>query len=185
MSDDHLDVLVLCTANICRSPMASAILSDLVARRGLPVTVSSAGFLTQDEPASANAVRVLADEGIDLSAHRSRILGAEDLEGADLVVAMEYRHVREVAVLLPAALERSFTLPDLARRATEIGPRRPGELASSWIARAGAGRRAADLMVKRPEGEVSDPYGRSKRAYRKTRAELEGLIQSIVSHLYP
>jgi protein-tyrosine phosphatase len=64
-------ILVACTANICRSPMAAAILRRRIADLGLEdqITVSSAGVWAEEgRDASANAVTTLADRGMDLTA---------------------------------------------------------------------------------------------------------------------
>ena len=65
-------ILVLCTANQCRSPMAEGILADLIARRGVEAVVDSAGLLPGGAPAAPHTLDVLAERGIDFSAHRSR-----------------------------------------------------------------------------------------------------------------
>ena len=63
-------------------------------QRNVEVTISSAGtFAADGAPASPQAVRVAARRGADLSAHRSRRLGPDLLEGADLVFAMTPEHL--------------------------------------------------------------------------------------------
>ncbi|MFP5321073.1 MAG: hypothetical protein ACLGIC_04415 [Acidimicrobiia bacterium] len=177
-------MLVLCTGNICRSPMAQLMLRARLEQRGVQADVDSAGFVTQDRPAPPEILDVLVARGLDGSAHRSRRLQAPDLQRPDLVLAMERQHVREVAVLDREAFERTFTLPDLARRARAHGPRRPDEDLRAYLHRISAGRRPADVLGV-GDDEVADPYGRNAAAYRRAADEIEELLDVVVDHLFP
>lgn len=89
------NLLFVCTGNTCRSPMAAAAARAELARRGWThVAVRSAGVAAATgAPASEHAVAVMAEQGIDLSDHRSQALTGELLEWADLVLAMSTSHV--------------------------------------------------------------------------------------------
>jgi hypothetical protein len=79
-------ILLVCAANVCRSPMAEAILSRLLARRAVPAEIASAGLLGGGRPMPSEALDALAtlsDSGPDMSAHWSRALTAMDVERAD------------------------------------------------------------------------------------------------------
>src|SRR6476646_1415768 len=88
----EIDVLFLCTGNICRSPMAEALLRHRLGDQGVDAHVHSAGLRIVGEPASAHGVDVMADRGLDLTAHRSRTMNRELLEDADLVLGMAREH---------------------------------------------------------------------------------------------
>ena len=178
-------ILVVCTGNICRSPMAEAMLRQRLDERDVPAEITSAGFVTEDRPASPPAVELLSGRGLDLRAHRSQRVTVGHLGDPDLILCMERMHVREVAVLDRDAFERTFTLPDLARRAEAHGPRRDGEGVRDWLRRIGAGRRPADVLGVAPEDEVPDPYGRPAAAYRRTAETLDELLDVVVSRLFP
>lgn len=165
--------------------MAVGLLRSRLASAGIAATVSSAGLVTVDRPASDHGVTAMASRGIDISDHRSRYLAREQLEAADLVLCMERQHVREAVVLLPAAFERTFTVPELARRAVDAGARRADEPVATWLRRVGLGRSPRDLMGGSPDDEVADPYGGSKREYERTALELEQMIDTIVGHMHP
>ena len=67
-------MLLLCTANVCRSVMAQAMLSARLAARGVAVPVASAGLLGEGRPPPPEVVSVMAARGIDVTGHRSRIV---------------------------------------------------------------------------------------------------------------
>lgn len=82
-------VLIVCTGNVCRSPMAEGLLRARLARRGRG-TVESAGIAALvGRPAEAEAIEAVARRGVDISAHRARQLTPELLAAADVVLVME------------------------------------------------------------------------------------------------
>ncbi len=94
-------VLVVCVGNICRSPMAEALLRARLAQRpGFQVSSAGLSALT-GHPADPHAVALLAGRGIDISAHRARQLTPELLAASDLVVVMEQEHEEAVHRLSP------------------------------------------------------------------------------------
>jgi protein-tyrosine-phosphatase len=116
-------VLFVCTGNLCRSPMAAALLrAELEAREVEDVEVESAGTWAIDgSPATHDAIGTLAGLGIDLRGHRSKHLSRSQLTRADLIVAMTTVHVREIAevdmpVRMPTASAGPVT-PSAARPA--------------------------------------------------------------------
>ena len=165
--------------------MGEAILADRLRKRGVESVISSAGLVLHGKPASAHAVSVLADRGIDHSSHRSRVMDIGILESADLVLAMTREHLREAAVLNPSAFDRTFTLKELVRRGESAGRRASDQPLSEWLEKAGAGRDRGDLLGTSPEDDVADPYGMDRGDYERTCAEIEALIDRLVEVAWP
>jgi protein-tyrosine phosphatase len=165
--------------------MAEVLLADALARRGVAAHVSSAGLLEDGRPASEHSVTCMADRGLDLSGHASRKMTPELLAGADLLVGMERRHVREAAVAAPDSWSRAFTLRELARLATAAGPRPADVTLDVWLAHLTADRTTSAHLGASADDDVADPIGRSLRTYRKCADELVSLVATVVDHLWP
>ncbi len=100
-------ILVVCIGNVCRSPVAAAML-----RRALPEReVTSAGLGALVDRGVEPTARELAEaDGLDVSEHQARQLTPEMLQAADLVLVMSEGQRRAVADLSPAALGKTMLL---------------------------------------------------------------------------
>ncbi|MEM9467261.1 MAG: hypothetical protein AAGA90_17945 [Actinomycetota bacterium] len=174
-----LRVLVVCTANICRSPAAEHYLRHHAAERGLDVEVSSAGFLYDDESASDTMAKVMGERGFDLSAHRSRVVDCDLVDAVDLVVTMERRHGRElVSRCGPRGV---FTLRGAVAAIAAVDGDRSGPVAR--IEAADADRLPGDLLGS-GDDEVPDPFGKSLRVNRRAADDLHDLTAALLDALY-
>jgi protein-tyrosine phosphatase len=178
-------ILLVCTANICRSPMAGALLRDKLAAAAVDVGVDTGGFGFDDENVHPASVAALAARGIDLSAHRSSRIDRERVAAADLVLAMERAHVRKVSTIEPAAWARTFTLKEFVRRAQATGARRAGEPLPGWVARVHAGRSVDDLLGASELDDIDDPFGRSAKVFERSVQELDTLLDEFVAFYAP
>ncbi len=164
MSDPD-GIVVLCTANVCRSPMAAALLARRLSGLSVAVRVRSGGMLRGGDPPLPEVISVMARYGIDITGHRSRVACAADLARASLVLAMARDNLRYAVVTEPGAWPRAFTLRELVRRGERVGPRPPGEPFVGWLSRAHQGRERAALLGDSAEDDVPDPVGGPPRAY--------------------
>jgi protein-tyrosine phosphatase len=113
-------VLVICTGNICRSPMAEGLLRARFARRGRGAVESAGLAALVGYPADPIAVALLAERGIDISGHRARQLTPDLFARFDLVLVMDAAQERRLASLAPFARARiqriggygGFDVPD-------------------------------------------------------------------------
>ena len=87
-------VLLVCTGNICRSPLAAVMLERALTQRNVrDVDVKSAGTGAWDgAPASEGAYLVALENGLDLSEHRAQLLTRDLVEGSDLILTMARHH---------------------------------------------------------------------------------------------
>jgi protein-tyrosine-phosphatase len=90
----EMHILLVCTGNTCRSPMAESILRDGLTGLGAEgVTVASAGTGAWDgAPVSEGAYLVALENSLDLSAHRARLLTRDVVDSADLILTMSRHH---------------------------------------------------------------------------------------------
>ena len=110
-------VLLICTGNVCRTPMALGILRQRIAQAGLDdqIEVSSAGVFGLDgSPASGPGVEVMADRGIDISDHVAHTVTQQDVAQADLVLVMEEGHRRSLFYDHPQYLAKVFLLSEMS-----------------------------------------------------------------------
>ena len=115
-----MKILLVCTGNTCRSPLAEVLLRRALAEAGVEdVQVSSAGTGTLGgDPASEGSYLVALENGLDLAAHRSRAVTRELLAEVDLALTMSRSHLRKLELLGAGA--RSHLLGDYAGATGEL-----------------------------------------------------------------
>lgn len=184
---DPRRVLVVCTANVCRSPVAQRLLARALAGvstgDGRGWVVTSAGTGQYNAGMDPGTVAAATAVGIELGDHTSRTLDRDllDRDGADLVVTMTREHLRDVVALDAGAWPRTFTLKELARRAIATEAPATGETFEDWRGRLGDGRQAGTMLKPDPADDVSDPYGSPTRFHTAMVAEVSQAIDQLVA----
>lgn len=155
MDEEQDLVLVICTGNVCRSPMAEMLLQhalNAVEGPASKLRVVSAGVACgYGEPASGNSVAALKKVGLDLSRHKSQPITQSLLDQAFAVFGMTKSHLD--------ILEHYY--PNLPAR-THLFREFIGEIEDS---------------------EIMDPFGQNLDAYLETRDVMIEAIPSLVKYL--
>lgn len=115
-------VLFVCTANMCRSPLAEVLFREMLRQRGLQPewqTESAGVYASIGQPATEFSRQVASERGLDLSAHRSKPVDAGRLQSADLVLVMEPVHRQALQEEFPLLADRVHVLTEVAG---ESGP---------------------------------------------------------------
>jgi len=108
-------ILIVCTANICRSPVADAVLRDRLEMQEYEnFTVSSAGtWATTGQRASAFGVEIMAEQGLDIAGHRSQVVDKALLSQADLVLCMESGHAEALRAEFPLHADKIHMMTEM------------------------------------------------------------------------
>lgn len=161
-------VLLVCTANVDRSPLAEFLLNRMLAADGIcGVKVQSRGIDAVDgRPMSEGSQAILLfEDDIIASTHRSRGISEADIRAADLVLTMEIAHAQRVLDRYPGSAGKVFPLSEYAR--------------------------VQDFVdIEDPAGQLGDAYYRMKREVQEAlsgtlkRMREEGLVaRAMVAHL--
>lgn len=116
-------LLVVCTGNICRSPMAEGLLCQRFTEAGWSnqIAIQSAGTFAQvGNPASQPGLALLAQQGIDISGHRAQQVTPILLDWADLILVMTEEHRRSIFYYGMHYLPKVFLLSELSGAHQEI-----------------------------------------------------------------
>jgi protein-tyrosine phosphatase len=114
------EIVIICTGNTCRSPMAELLLKKKLADKlecdltQLKIRVQSAGIAaSQGSPAALQAVQVLDEQGLDLNDHTSQQLNYQFARDADLLLTLSNSHRRAIIGEWPEFEDKTFVLdPD-------------------------------------------------------------------------
>ncbi|MEU3917598.1 low molecular weight phosphatase family protein [Streptomyces sp. NPDC029004] len=177
-------VLVVCTGNLHRSPLAERLLAFRLASAGGRFQVSSAGTIAVNgAPMDPAAASLLTELGGDPAGAAARRLTAPLVKDAELVLGAATEH-REAAVRLSPVhgLGRAFTLREFARLLDEddaAGLTDPVERAAA-LTRGAAARRGASGGGLRDD-DLDDPYGASEEEARACAARIAEAVEGITA----
>jgi protein-tyrosine-phosphatase len=116
-------ILFICTANMCRSPMAEGLMQAKLKqeKRDGEFRAESAGVWTDDgNSATGLAIEVMADRGIDISGHRSRVVTEDMVRDAALILTMTRSHAEAIRAEFPALRAKVYLLSEMTGEAWDI-----------------------------------------------------------------
>ncbi|MDX1657747.1 MAG: hypothetical protein R3343_02900 [Nitriliruptorales bacterium] len=189
--DDRIaEIMVVCTANICRSPLAAAMLEQEARQRLGPepsLWVRSSGVhALEGHTAASGSLAEAEKRGLDLSHHRGAPTTRADVERSDLVLTMTESHRSAVNQRAPGSGGKVFTLREFARLAAALKPLEEGRALRDrvrFLVRLAHGARSHVARPAEPE-DVADPYGGPDEGYRRMAAEIETLVGEIAPQLF-
>jgi protein-tyrosine-phosphatase len=148
-------IIVVCTANICRSPMAAALLQHALAAQPEPLRslkVVSAGVAARaGDPVSENSVLALKKVGLDIAKHTSRPLTQKMMNEASLILGMTESHRAMIQLQAEPAPKNLFLF--------------------------------REFMPQRGDKQIGDPFGGPLKLYESTRDEMVEAIPSLIEFL--
>ena len=148
------EIIFICNANMCRSPMAEGILQWKLDSTGTTgITVSSMGIHAREgSGATENAIAVCAENSIAIEHHRSRPLLPGELKKSEFIFVMEPVQIDFIDIFFPQVSDRIYML-------------------GAWPQR------------KIKKASIADPVGKSIRAYRKTFNRLQECIDLVFTQI--
>jgi protein-tyrosine phosphatase len=172
-------ILLVCTGNICRSPMAEGFLRAALEERlgdAAPVITSAGTAAWEGSGAMPEAIRSAAEWGADIGPHVARRLHGAMLEDADLIICMAADHRSRIVDAMPDLATKTFTMKELVRL---LEASRPSGSLAARVAAAAASRNGSS---KRSE-DVRDPLGDPIGGYREVADELHDLAGRLAGAL--
>lgn len=188
-----LNIVFVCTGNICRSPLAQLLLAERLS--DTPATIFSSGTLARDGMSMTPEMAQIADEhGIPLGRvrhHRAQHLRSVSLEDVDLAIGMAREHRRELVELRPSLARRTFTLREFARLAARLDEADLNHEAqmcsasdaqdrlSGMLALVSSQRGREHPPAEAGDDDVVDPFRRSRRTYELSAGQIASAVPEI------
>lgn len=149
-----MNVMFICTGNICRSAMAEGYMKKIVQEKGLNINVCSSGIYGEEGMgASYLAKEAMEEYGVNLDNHIARITSKTDIENMDLILCATMGHKRILLQMYPDLSNKIYTMKEYAYGEKEL------------------------------DKDISDPWGFDITVYRRCAAELTNAIDKIVEKI--
>ncbi len=147
------NILFVCAANVCRSPMAEYLFKNLVKNDGFEpdsVSIRSAGIgNTHGSDASDQAIQVMHERGLDISRHKARTINWNIVNESDLILCMSQEQVSNLRQLYTDAENKIHLLTEFCGS----------------------------------QGDIDDPSGGPTRVYESCAGQLEELLKILAEKI--
>lgn len=153
---------MVCTGNICRSPVGEALLADALNAGGIAVT--SAGTRAMEgSPPAPQALAYIHQALGENPRREGRQIAKETAEAADLILTMTENQRAWVTRLAPRTVRRTFTMLEFSRVLSELDENLPFNSLSDLVLECAPLRRRANLDGA--TNDIADPYGGPPEVY--------------------
>lgn len=183
---DRFELLVVCTGNISRSPVAERLL-----RTGLDesVEVSSAGVgAVVGAPIDPPMAERLRAEGVDPEGFTARQLTSRLARDAQLILALTREHRSRVVELAPAVLRRTFTLAEFCRLLRSVDPQALPDGPDAVRLRAAIplalAARTSNRATDPSDDDIADPFGGPPSEYQVAFTQISHSVSAIAGLLH-
>ena len=188
--DRTAQILVVCTGNLCRSPLGERFLTQQLNGMVYPVTVRSAGtHAVLDGKPPAEVLARSAAHSAQMDDHVPRQVTDELINNADLILTAERVHRSDVVSRVPSASAKAFTLKQFARLVDEhesfiargelIAPN--VECLGDFVAEIADFRSLASPPISATDDDIADPFLLTQKAYDLAADEIEQATKIIGS----
>lgn len=150
---NNVSLLIVCTGNTCRSPMAEVLLREALksdAQFNDYIVHSAGTFAANNHPASEYAQKVIKQKQLDLSNHSSKPITKDMIDRAKLILTMTESHLAQLVEAFPISKHKVYPFR---------------------------------YFMEGPPEDVSDPFGGSYSDYERCSQSIEAAIPSIIKHL--
>lgn len=181
-------ILVVCEGNVCRSPVAAALLATALAHvDGGPAVASAGTRALVGSPAEAQTAAVAARHGVDLSSHVARQLDESLAREATLLLAASRSVRSQIVAIHPPSIRSVFTLRQLARvldadpttAAVDVDPDERVVQLRERVAR----RRGMVPAVDPASDDIVDPFRRPTKVHETAAAQAAAAVASLARAL--
>lgn len=146
-----MNIIFVCTGNICRSPFAELLLKKIAKENGYPYVVSSMGTINREGyRAPQTACDIANTFGVDLSNHTSRAMNIGELLKSDIIFVMDRSHKEHLKTYYPSIIDKVHLL----------APYKKGGIFR--------------------KNDVKDPFKKSEKVFQKVYSEIQEHIQRIL-----